>query len=130
MRWAIGCIITTLVDMLMQAGQRHTLRMVSWKFRLCAHQQHAIIDCPCKALKIPSVIHIQQGQGIGHTSLLEPVPSLSALVHGEAEDHVGDYDLFVSPPLLLDLAIYVKKFIQSEMEHLGPIAISHYVFMM
>ena len=108
---AMGHIIVAPVDLLMQAGQHCTPRMVSWKFGLRAHQQCTIIDCPREVLEAMSVIHVQQGQGVGHTGLLEPMPLLSAPVHREAEDLVGDYDLFVSPPLLLDLVIDVKKFV-------------------
>ena len=105
----MGHIIAALVDMLMQASQHRAPRTVSWKFRPRAHQQCTIIDCPHKALEIMSIIHIQQGQGVRHAGLLKPVPSLSALVREEAEDLVGDYNLFVSPLLLLDLVIDVKK---------------------
>ena len=126
----MSCIITAPVDMLMQAGQHRTPRTVSWKFRLCAHQQCTIIDCPREVLEMMSIIHIQQGQGVGHAGLLKPMLSLSALVRGEAEYLVGDYDLFISPPLLLDLVIDVKQFIQCEKEHLWLVAVSHYIFMM
>ena len=116
--------------MLMQAGHHCTPRTVSWKFRPRAHQQCAIVDCPHEVLEMMSVIHVQQGQGIRHAGLLEPVPLFSALVRGEAEDLIGDYDLFVGPLLLLDLVIDVKKFVQCEEEHLQMISISHHIFVM
>ena len=127
---AMGHIIVAPVDMLMQPSQHRTPRTVSWKFRPWAHQQHTIVDCPHKALKMMSIIHVQQGQGIGHAGLLEPVPSLSAPVCGEAEYLVCNDDLLVSPLLLLDLVIDVKQFIQCEKEHLWPVTVSHYVFVM
>ena len=130
MWWAIGHVITAPVDVLMQASQHHTPRMVPWKFGPCTHQQCAIVDCPRKAVKMASIIHIQQGQGIGHAGLLQPVPSISAPLHGEAEDLICNYDLFIDPPLLLDLVIDIKKFIQCKEEHLWPIAISHQILMM
>ena len=128
MWWAMGHIIAAPVDMLMQPGQHCTPRMVSWKFGMHAHQQCAIVDCPCEAIEMTSIIHIQQGQGIGHTGLLEPVLLIGAPVCGEAEYLICDYDLFVGPPLLLDLVIDVKQFIQCEKEHLGLVAISPYIF--
>ena len=77
---AMGCIIAAPVDMLLQASQHRTPRAVSWKFGSPAHQQCTIIDCPCEVLEMADVIPIQQGQGIGHASLLHPVPSLSTLL--------------------------------------------------
>ena len=71
-----------------------------------------------------------KSQGIGHTGLLQPMPSLSALLHGEAENLIGHYNLFIGPPLLFDLVIVVKKFIQCEEEHLQHIAILHHILMM
>ena len=130
MWWAMGRIIAAPVDMLMQPSQHCTPRTVSWKFGLQAHQQCAIIDHPHEVLKMMHVIHIQQGQGIGHAGLLEPVPSLSAPVHREAEYLVCNNDLLVNPLLLLDLVIDVKQFVQCEKEHLWPVAISHYIFVM
>ena len=130
MWWAMGHIIAALVDMLMQASQHCTPRTVSWKFGPCAHQQCTIIDCPHEALEMMSVIHVQQGQGVRHAGLLKPVPLLGAPVRGEAEDLIGNYDIYIGPPLLLDLVIDVKKIIQCEEEHLWPISISHHVFVM
>ena len=130
MQQAMGCIIVAPVDMLMQPSQHRTPRTISWKFRLRVHQQRAIVDCPREVLKMTSIIHVQQGQGIGHARLLEPVPPVSAPVCREAEYLVCDDDLLVSPPLLLDLGIDVKQLIQCEKEHLWLVAISHYIFMM
>ena len=126
----MGCIIAAPVDMIMQPSQHHTPRMVSWKFRPCTHQQCAIVDCPHEVLEMMGIIHIQQGQGIRHTGLLKPMPLLSAPVCGGAEDLIYNYDLFVGPPLLLDLVIDVKQFIQCEKKHLWLVAISHYIFVM
>ena len=78
----MGHIIAAPVDMLIQASQHHTPRAVSWKFGSPAHQQCAIVDCPRKALEMADVIHVQQGQGIGHAGLLHPMPSLSTLLRG------------------------------------------------
>ena len=122
----MGCIIMTPVDMLMQPSQHHTPGTVSWKFGLQAHQQCTIKDHPYKVLEMTHVIHIQQGQGVGHASLLKPMPSLGAPVHGEAEYLVCNDDLLIDLPLLLDLVIDVKQFIQCKKEHLWPVAISHY----
>ena len=126
----MGCIIVAPVDMLMQPRQQHTPRMVSWKCEPCAHQQCTIVDCPHEVLEMTCVIHVQQGQGIRHAGLLEPMQSLSALVHREAEDLVCDYDLFIGPPLLLDLVIDVKQFVQCKKEHLWLVDVSHYAFVM
>ena len=60
MWWAMGCIIVAPVNMPVQASQHCTPRVVSWKFRLPAHQQRAIVDCPCELLEMVSVIHVQQ----------------------------------------------------------------------
>ena len=109
MWWAMGCIIAAPVDMLMQTSQHRTPRMVPWKFGPHAHQQRAIIDCPCKVLEMVSIIHIQQGQDVRHASLLHPMPSLDAPLHGEAENLIGHYDLFMGPPLLFDLVVDVKN---------------------
>ena len=79
-------------------------------------------------LREMGLCNVQQGQGIGHTSLFKPVPSLGALVCGEAEYLIGDHNLFIGPPLLLDLVIDVKQFIQCEKEHLWAVAVSHYIF--
>ena len=128
MWWAMGRIITAPVDMLMQPSQHRTPRMISWKFGLQAHQQHAIIDFPCKVHEVMSIIHVQQGLGIGHAGLLKPVPPVGAPVRGEAEYLVCNDDLLIGPPLLLDLVIDVKQLIQCEKEHLWPVAISHYIF--
>ena len=76
------------------------------------------------------IIHIQQSQGIGHASLLEPMPPVSAPVCGEAEYLVCNDNLLVSPPQLLDLGVDVKQLIQREQEHLWVVAISHYVLVM
>ena len=130
MGWAMGHIITAPVDMLMQPSQHCTPRTISWKFGPQAHQQHAIVDHPCEVLEMMSVIHVQQGQGIGHTSLLKPMPPVSAPVCREAEYLVCNDDLLVGPSLLLDLVIDVKQLIQCKKEHLWLVAISHYVFMM
>ena len=126
----MGCIIVAPVDMLMQPRQQHTPRTVSWKFGPCAHQQCTIVDCPCEVLEMTCVIHVQKGQGIGHAGLLEPMPLLGPPVHREAEDLICDYDLFVRPPLLLDLVIDVKQFVQCEKEHLWLVDVSHYIFVM
>ena len=128
MQRAIGRIITAPVDMFMQPSQHHTPRTVSWKFGLWAHRQCTIIDCPHEVLKMMSIIYVQQGQGIGHAGLLKPVPLLGALVCGEAEYLVCNHNLLISPPLLLDLVIDVKQFVQCEKEHLWPVAVSHYIF--
>ena len=77
-----------------------------------------------------SIIYIQQGQDVRHASLLNLVPSLSASVCREAGYLICDDDLLVGPPLLLDLVIDVKQLVQCKKEHLGPVAISHYVFVM
>ena len=84
MWWAMGHIIAAPVDMLVQASQHCSPRAVSWKFRPPAHQQRAIVDCPHEVLKMVSIVHVQQGQGIRHAGLLHPVLSLGALLCGEA----------------------------------------------
>ena len=126
---AMGHIIADPVDMLMQASQHCTQRTVPWKFRPHTHQC-AIVDCPREALGMASVIHVQQGQGIRHASLLHPMPSLGAPLHGEAENLICQYDLFVGPLLLFDLVVDVKMFVQCKEEHLWPIAILHLILVM
>ena len=61
-----------------EASQHGTPWVVSWKLRPQAHQQCPIIDCPCEAFKMAGVIYIQQGQGIWHALLLEPMLLLGA----------------------------------------------------
>ena len=81
MRQAMGHIIAAPLDMLIQASQHCTPRAVSWKFGSPTHQQRAIIECSREALEMAYIIHIQQGQGIGHAGLLHPMPSLSTPLH-------------------------------------------------
>ena len=50
-----------------------------------------------------SVIHIEQGQGIGHADLLDPMSPISAPVGGDAEYPVCEDDLLVGPPQVFNL---------------------------
>ena len=49
---------------------------------VCPPTTCTIVDCPCEVLEMASIIHVQQGQGIEHAGLLQPVPLLGALLHG------------------------------------------------
>ena len=48
-------------------------------------------------------IHIEQDQGIRHADLLDPMPSISAPVGGDAEYLVREDDLLVHPPQVFNL---------------------------
>ena len=105
---AMGCILMAPVDVLVQASQHRTPRMVPWKFRPPAHQQCPITDCPHEVLEMAGVIHIQQGQGIRHAGLLHPMPLLGPSQCREAQDLISHYDLLICAPLLLYLVKHVK----------------------
>ena len=111
MQRAMGCILVAPVDVLVQASQHCTPRVVPWKFGSPAHQQCPIIDCLGEALEMMGIIHIQQGQGIGHASLLHPMPLLSASQHREAQDLISHYDLLICAPLLPYLVEDIEKLI-------------------
>ena len=84
MQWAMGRVLTAPVGMLVQASQHCTPRAVYWKFGSPTHQQRPIVDCPREALEMVGIVHIQQGQGIGHAGLLHPMLLLGALLCVEA----------------------------------------------
>ena len=76
------------------------------------------------------IIHIQQGQGIGHASLLHPMPPLSASQHREAQDLVSHYDLLICALLLPYLVEDIEKLIESVQQHLQPATIAHHLLVM
>ena len=55
-----------------------------------------------------NVIHIKQGQGIRHASLLDPILSVSTPVGGDTEYLIGKHELIVHPPGVLNLCVNVK----------------------
>ena len=76
------------------------------------------------------VIHVQQGQGIGHAGLLHPMLPLGALQRGEAQDLISHYDLLIHAPLLPYLAKDIEKLIKSVQQHLQPVTIAHQLLVM
>ena len=116
------------LDVLVQAGQHHTPGAASWKFRLPTYQQCPIIDCPHEVLQMAGVIHIQQGQGIWHVHPLQPMLSLGASQHGEAQNLISYHDLFIQASLLLHLIEDIEKLIES-VQHLRPVTITHHLLM-
>ena len=124
---AMGRILAAPVDVLVQASQHRTPRVVSWKFGSPAYQQCPIIDCPHEVLEMAGIVHVQQGQGIRHASLLHPMPPLSASQCGEARDLIGHYNLLIHAPLLPYLVKDIEKLIQSIQQHLWPVTIAHHI---
>ena len=73
-----------------------------------SHHQCAIIDHPHEVLEMMNVIHVKQGQGIRHASLLNPMPSVSAAVGGDTEYLIGEHEFVVHPHGVLNLRVDVK----------------------
>ena len=55
-----------------------------------------------------SIIHVQQGQGIRYASLLDPILSVGAVVGRDTEYLIGQHELVICPPGVLDLCVDIK----------------------